>query len=304
MAFEKLRSNRKLMGMLCILSSAFCFSIMNTAVAAAGDISPFQKAFFRNAIAFIIALSIMIKSGTSLKWKKGNGFPLAIRLVSGTTGLLCNFYAVGKIALADASMLNKMAPFFTVIFSAIFLMEYASSFQWLMIGTAIGGSLLIIKPGFDNPELFPYIIGFLGGVTAGGAYAAIRRLSAKKEPGVRIVFYFSMFSCLVTLPSIVFFYEPMTFFQLIMLILAGISAAGAQFSVTAAYSFAPARELSVFDYSQVIFTAVWGFFIFGQIPDEWSFAGYIIIIAAAVIMFIHNNRNNENKMSNNFTRNL
>jgi drug/metabolite transporter (DMT)-like permease len=282
--------NKKLLGMLCILSAAFCFAIMNTCVAAAGDISPFQKAFFRNAIAFLIASILMIHSGQSLRWKKGSGFPLAVRLVLGTTGLLCNFYAVGIIDLADASMLNKMAPFFTIIFSSLFLKEYASGFQWLMIFVAIGGSLFIIKPGFDNPEIFPYIIGFVGGVTAGAAYAAIRKLSENRESGSLIVFYFSLFSCLVTLPSLIFFYQPMTSFQLLMLILAGVSAAGAQFSVTAAYSFAPAKELSVFDYSQVVFTAILGFFIFGEIPDNLSFVGYVIIIASAVIMFFHNRK--------------
>jgi drug/metabolite transporter (DMT)-like permease len=285
---KSFRANKKVLGMLCILSAAFCFSIMNTAVAAAGDISPFQKAFFRNAIAFLIASVIMLRGRYSFRWKKGSGLPLAVRLVLGTTGLLCNFYAVGVIDLADASMLNKMAPFFTIIFSAIFLKEYANGFQWTMIAVAIVGSLLIIKPSFNNPELFPYIIGFFGGVGAGAAYAAIRSLSARKEHGALIVFYFSMFSCLVTVPSLVFFYEPMSSFQLLMLIIAGVSAAGAQFSVTAAYSFAPAKELSVFDYSQVIFTALLGFFFFGQLPDSLSFVGYVVIIASAVVMFFHN----------------
>jgi drug/metabolite transporter (DMT)-like permease len=282
--------NKKLLGMLCILSAAFSFSIMNTCVAAAGDISPFQKAFFRNAIAFTIASIIMIKNKQSFRWNKGNGLPLIIRLVLGTTGLLCNFYAVGTIDLADASMLNKMAPFFTIIFSAIFLHEMASGFQWLMILAAIGGSLFIIKPSFNNPELFPYLIGLIGGVTAGAAYAAIRRLSEKRERATLIVFYFSTFSCIVTLPSLIFFYEKMSWFQLLMLIFAGISAAGAQFSVTAAYSFAPAKELSVFDYSQVIFTAILGFIIFGEIPDNLSFVGYIVIISSAVVMFFHNKK--------------
>jgi drug/metabolite transporter (DMT)-like permease len=280
--------NKRTLGMLCILSAAFCFSLMNTCVAAAGDISAFQKAFFRNAMALVIASVIMISGGYSLKWREGNGLPLAIRLVFGTAGLLCNFYAVGIIDLADASMLNKMAPFFTIIFSAIFLKEYAGGFQWAMIAVAIAGSLFIIKPSFSNPELLPYIVGLCGGVGAGAAYAAIRKLSTNRELGVRIVFYFSLFSSAVTLPSLIFFYEPMSFFQLSMLLLAGIAAAAAQFSITAAYSFAPAKEISVFDYSQVVFTAVLGFVIFGQIPDTLSFVGYIIIIASAVIMFIRN----------------
>ena len=72
--------------------------------------------------------------------------------------------------------------------------------------------------------------------------------------------------------------------------LTGFSAAGGQFSITAAYTHAPAREVSVFDYTQILFSTVLGFFLFGQIPDKWSFVGYGIIIAAAVSMFFYNNR--------------
>ena len=82
----------------------------------------------------------------------------------------------------------------------------------------------------------------------------------------------------------------MTIKQLIFLILAGASAAGGQFSVTSAYCYAPAREISVYDYSQLIFATILGFFVFGQIPDKLSIIGYAIIISMAVIMFIYNNK--------------
>ena len=78
--------------------------------------------------------------------------------------------------------------------------------------------------------------------------------------------------------------------QFLILMLAGTAAAGGQFSITAAYRFAPAREISVYDYSQVIFTALLGFFVFSQIPDGYSFLGYAIIILMAVIMYISDRR--------------
>ena len=70
-----------------------------------------------------------------------------------------------------------------------------------------------------------------------------------------------------------------------MLLLAGLSAAGGQFSVTAAYSNAPAKEISVFDYSQVIFAAVFGFVFMGDLPDIYSVIGYVIIFGASAVMF-------------------
>ena len=74
-----------------------------------------------------------------------------------------------------------------------------------------------------------------------------------------------------------------------ILMLAGLSAAAAQFAVTSAYRYAPAKELSVYDYSQVLFSAVLGFFLFQQIPDALSWVGYLIIFGTAVLMFLYNN---------------
>lgn len=66
--------------------------------------------------------------------------------------------------------------------------------------------------------------------------------------------------------------------------------AGGQFSITAAYKFAPAKEISVYDYSQIIFSALLGFILFSQLPDIWSFIGYVIICGVGVAMFFYNNR--------------
>ena len=74
------------------------------------------------------------------------------------------------------------------------------------------------------------------------------------------------------------------------LVLAGFAACGGQFCITTAYSYAPAKEIGVFDYTQIIFAALLGFIFFGEQPDCFSFAGYLIIIFAAVIMFFIDNK--------------
>lgn len=278
---------------LYIISAAFFFSLMNTFVRLAGDIPSIQKSFFRNLIAFIFAFVIMRKENVSIKPRKDALGGLMVRSVCGTVGILCNFYAVDHLVIADASMLNKLSPFFAIIFSLLFLKEKVSLMQWMLVIGAFAGSLLIIKPSFSNADMFPAIIGFIGGMGAGAAYTAVRKLSGMGVKGTYVVFFFSGFSCLVTLPSLIFDYHSMTLIQLLYLILAGCSAAAAQFSITAAYFNAPAKEISVYDYSQVIFSAIIGMIVFGQMPDIFSIAGYIIICAMAVIMFIRSKKASE-----------
>ena len=79
-------------------------------------------------------------------------------------------------------------------------------------------------------------------------------------------------------------------FLWLVLLGAGLAAAGGQFSITAAYKFAPAKEISVYDYSQIIFSALLGFILFSQLPDIWSFIGYVIICGVGIAMFFYNNR--------------
>lgn len=282
--------DRKYKGVILIIASAFCFAAMNVCVRLSGDLPSIQKSFFRNFIAFLIAFVTLLRHHEGFSGKKENLRYLVLRSVCGTIGILCNYYAVDHLVLADASMLNKMSPFFAILFSAWILKEKVRPVQALIVVTAFLGSLLVIKPTGVNMDLVPALIGFAGGVAAGAAYTFVRKLSSCGEKGPFIVCFFSAFSCLVTLPALIFDYHPMTAGQLGMLLLAGVSAAGGQFTITAAYSYAPAKEISVYDYSQIIFSAVLGFFLFGQVPDVFSWIGYTAIIVMAVVMFLYNNR--------------
>ena len=281
--------SQKNKGILYIVLSAFCFALMNFFVRLSGDLPSIQKSFFRNFIAMIIAYVILYKEGSGFKPQKNTLKFLIIRSVCGTLGILCNYYANDHLVLVDASMLNKLSPFFAIIFSFIFLKERVHWFEGLSVLIAFIGGMFIIKPTLANAALFPSIIGMLGGMAAGAAYTAVRHLGNLGERKSFIVFFFSAFSCLVTLPYLIFHFHPMAPAQLITLLFAGISAAGGQFAITTAYTYAPAKEISVFDYSQIVFAAALGFLFFHQIPDIYSFIGYIIICGVAIINFVRKN---------------
>lgn len=139
----------------------------------------------------------------------------------------------------------------------------------------------VVKPSM-NMQFVYALIGVCGGFGAGVAYTFVRKLGQSGERGPVIVMFFSVFSCIVTLPFMIIEYEPMSAIQLIFLLLAGASAAGGQLSITKAYTKAPAKEISVFDYTQVIFAALLGFIFLDQMPDIFSVIGYIIIIGSAI----------------------
>ena len=278
---------KKYKGIIYIILAAFCFSTMGTFVRLAGDIPSVQKSFFRNIVALIFASIILKKNNIHFSGDKKNLGLLFIRAACGTVGILCNFYAVDHLVLADATILNKMSPFFAIIVSYFVLKEKVNFVQILSVIGAFVGCLFIVKPS-GNMDIFPAMIGLLGGFAAGVAYTMVRNLGQRGEKGPFIVFFFSMFSCLVVLPYVVFNYTPMSLKQLIYLIVAGLAASGGQFGITAAYYYAPAKEISIFDYSQVLFSAMIGFFVFDQVPDQYSFVGYLLVCGMALFMFLYN----------------
>lgn len=279
-------------GVICILLSALCFSAMSSFINLSGDVPVFQKVFFRNLVALFIAVAALLKNKEPFKPHKGCLKYHFIRSGVGLLGVFGNFFATTEMAsTADAAILNKMSPFFTLIFSAVFLKEKVKPRQALAIAIAFAGAMFVIKPTMANVELVPSLCGFAGGVAAGAAYTCVRHMGNKGENGRFTVFFFSLFSCVVTAPYLIFSFHPMSVKQWIFLLMVGVSAAGGQFAITAAYTFAPSREISIYDYSNVIFTAISGyFFLDGQIPDVWSFIGYFIICAMAVWMFLYNKK--------------
>lgn len=277
-------------GIACLVLSAFCFALMSMFVHLAGDLPSMQKSFFRNLVSALAAVVLLLRAGEPFRIRRENLPYFLMRSIFGTLGVLCNFYAVDHLVLADASILNKMSPFFTVLFSWLILKEKVMPIQFSLIFGAFLGSIFVVKPTFSNLALVPSLLGFFGGICAGAAYTMVRKLGEAGEKGPVIVLFFSVFSCVVVLPWLVFGYHPMTWQQAGILLLAGCAAAGGQFAITAAYRYSPASRISIYDYSQLIFSTMLGFFIFGQVPDGWSFLGYGIICLMAIFMFVYNNR--------------
>lgn len=278
---EAKESNYKL-GVIYIIASAFFFALMNLFIRLTGDVPTMQKCFFRNFFAMLIAVATLIKTRTSFRIGKGNMKYLIGRSTAGCVGMVCNFYAIDHMAISDASMLNKLSPFFAIIFSIFILNEKANKYEWLAVFCAFAGALFVVKPTF-NLEMIPAVAGCIGGLGAGLAYVFVRKLGTRGEKSMIVVAFFSGFTTLMLLPNLIFNYAPMSAKQWIFLIFTGLAAAGGQICITNAYAKAPAREISVYDFSIVIFTAILGFVFLDQIPDVLSVVGYVIIIGTAVI---------------------
>ncbi|WP_017547402.1 DMT family transporter [Salinicoccus carnicancri] len=275
-------------GVMALLISSLGFALMSFFVKYSGDLPTVQKTFFRNFVSMLISLVLVIYYREKLFGKKANQGLLLLRSTFGLMGVLINFYVIDRLVLSDAEILNKLSPFFTIILCAIFLKEYIRKYQFISIVIAFVGAIFIIKPSMSSDTLFA-LIGILGALFAAAAYTVLRVLG-DREKFFTVVFYFSAFSTIALLPFFIYQYEPMTVQQFFILILAGIFASVGQFGITIAYSFAPAREISIFFYSSILFTALLSIFILEEVPDFLSIMGYFIIFGASYYMFMKNRK--------------
>lgn len=288
-----------LKGVFFILLSAFSFALMALFVRLSGDVPFIQKTFFRNIVALaitIVSIAAGIFKGGIEQYKvpKESWIFLVLRSIGGSLGIFGNFYAIDHLILADASILNKMAPFYTVLFSFLLLKEKIKIVPLFAIITAFCGAMLVAKPSFDFSKTLPSLAGVASGFGAGFAYACVRKLGKQKCSGKIVILFFSAFSTLLAVPYMIFNFSPMTKMQTIYLLFAGISAAMGQFTITAAYYHAPASKISIFDFCQIIFSASLGYFVLNQKPDMLSIFGYAVILSMAALNFFYNNRTLKN----------
>lgn len=269
-------------GICFVIIEAFGFALMTFFVKMAGALPTIEKCFFRNLPAVFIAAYILKKEGIKYYVPKAGRKDLLIRCIAGAAGMIANFYAIDQIGIADTSILNKMSPFFAMLLSIPILKEKPSRKDWIFTGIAFFGVIFVIKPTSGIASI-PALIALFGGFGAGMAYTFVRRLGQHNVNGSIIVFSFSAFTCLVCIPLMMLNFKPMSLNQFLLLLCAGLGGAIGQFGVTAAYKYAPAKEISVFDYTQVIFAAILGFIGFNEVPDFMSIVGYAIIIGMAVL---------------------
>lgn len=280
--------NSKKKAILFMILSAFCFTTMNMFGKLSEGMNPYQKTFITNFIATIVVLIIIKKRHVSYTGHKGNRLHLLIRGLAGTVSICAFYFSLEYLFLSDATMINQLSPFFTIIFSFILLKEKLTKKQLFCLLFAFIGCIFIIRPEF-NSSIIPALMGVFAAATAGLAYTMIRVIGTK-EDFFTVILSFSGIATIICLPFMFTDKAGLTTFNILVMIGAGISFMIGQIFLTLAYRNAPASEVSIYSYAGLIIAALYGFTIFNEIPDLYSIIGYIIIIGASFVNILSKKR--------------
>lgn len=276
---------------LFMVLSVLGFSLMAVAIKYVLEIPIYEKVFFRNSVSFLMASYFIMQNKVSFKMTKKDAVFVFFRSFFGFLGVVCNFYAIIHLSIGDSSLLNRLSPVFVTIVACLFFKERIDRKQFLGIIFMLIGAVLVIKPSFSM-TIIPSLIGILSPMLGGISYNLIRALKDKVNPNV-IVFLFSLFSVLCSIPLMYSDFVLPNASQLFFLIAIGVTASMGQFGLTYAYKYAKASEVSIYNYTGIIFGMLLGFAFFGEIPDTFSILGATIIITTAILLYRHNQKLND-----------
>lgn len=236
--------------------------------------------FFRNLFGLVAFAPWIVRHGPRYYATRHMGFHL-VRALTGLVAMYCYFYAISKLPLAEAVLLNYSAPLFIPLAALLWVGEPFSHRLWWPILIGFAGIGLILKPGLSM--LAPMaLIGVAAGIFTALAMAGIRKLT-RTEPATRIVFYFSLFATLASAVPLLWAWQTPPAGLWLLLILIGVVSTAAQILLTRAYAHAPAAKVGPFSYATVVFAALFGWALWSEVPDALSGAGTLLVIAAGVL---------------------
>ncbi len=282
-------------GIVLMLISAFLFSAMQIPINLSGSTIPImEQVFFRNIVTLVLSFILLKRSGGSLFGTKKNQPLLFVRSIFGFLGLITQFYAVAHANQGDVSTLMKLSPFMITLWAAIFLKEKIRKVQIPALIIAFAGAAFVANPAF-NSNLFPLFMAFLCAFFSSVSYTLLAYFKNKVD-GMTIIMHFSTFCVLACIPFMMFDFVMPSPKELAMLMLIGIFGGFGQIALTYSYRMASASEVSIYNYSGIVFSIILGYVFLGEVLDTTSVIGCSLVIIAALITYIFSGRNSSEKI--------
>ena len=277
-------------GVHYMVASAFFFSVMSLFVKVLGQRLPSQEIVLaRGLISLVLTLGMIRRVGVA-PWGTRKGI-LLLRGMLGFAALNCFYFALTRLPLAEATMLQYTSPIWTALIAALLLGEAVTKRVFGASLISFIGVALITRPAFLFGELAADLdltvvgIALVGALLSSGAFVAIRKAS-RTEHSLVIILYFSLLSTIGPLPLV----APVAILprgaERLVLLGVGVATQAAQVFLTRGLSLVPAGRAMSIAYLQILFAAFWGALFFSEVPDLWTVIGAMaVILASAAVSF-------------------
>ncbi len=266
-------------GAIWTVLAAALFSCMATlAKFLGGRLDHFQVTFFRTLTGLLFILPFLVGNGRQ-GWRTQRPGLHILRGLFGNLGMICGFYALIHMPLADANAITFARALFVVPLAVIFLSETVGTRR--SVATVIGflGVLIMLRPtGTIEPAALAAVS---QAMLVAGAIICVKILS-RTDPTVTLLFYSSIIGLLITaIPAAIVWQAP-TMEEYLLLLAMGAFGVAAHNCFIRGYAVGEASAMAPFDYTRLLFAAIAGFIVFSEVPDEWTIVGAAIIVGSTL----------------------
>lgn len=292
-AASSISSGNTLRGIVLKMISVAVFVAMFSFIKAAGEVPAGQIVFFRSFFAiFPILMMLAWQHELRTALRTSNPWGHVARGAVGVFAMASSFFAVTRLPLPEAVMLNYAQPLLVVVFSGIFLGETVRVYRWSAVLVGMAGVVIISWPnlslfgeGIDTHQTAGVIAALMGASLSAVAMLLVRRL-VHTERSSTIVLWFSLTATTASLLTIPFGWVPLDTWQWVVLVLAGICGGLAQILMTEAYRHAEASTVAPFEYTSMILAILVGYFAFADVPTIYTIIGGLIVVCAGIFIIL------------------
>jgi drug/metabolite transporter (DMT)-like permease len=279
------RTERALLGLMLRAAAMLLLATMFMLVKLAGDsgIAAPEVMFWRQAVTVPTLLGGLALTGNLGLLRTNRMASHARRAMTGTFGLLCNVSAAMLLPLAEATTLGFTTPLFAVVISALVIRQHVGPWRWAAVTLGFAGVLIVAQPGHVPVSLLGVAAGLTAGLVVASVSFQIRDLSRTEAP-VACVFWFGFYGTVFAGVLMPLYATPHTAWQWLLLIGIGLAGTGAQLLITLALRHAAVATVIVMDYTALIWSTLYGWLIWDQLPPRVTWLGAPLIVAAGMII--------------------
>lgn len=260
-----------------MLASTLCFGAMALTIKIASrTLSAFEIAFFRNAFGLLVLIPILLHGKAPLRTRQLPRYLL--RSAIGVCSMLCGFWAIAHLPLAQAISLSYSTPLFVTIAAVIWLGEVVRKRRWAAVVIGFIGVLIVVRPGTSGFSIGS-LVALLAAVFSAAVAIQIKQLSRIDAPDT-IVFYTYLFWVPMSglAATFAWHWPPLTTWP--WLVATGLFGTVAQLLWTRSLQLGDVSALQPISFMQLPMVALAGWLWFGESIDHWTLIGAGVIFAA------------------------
>lgn len=281
---ENRRQDRLVVGASYVVLASAAFAAMGVCIKIASQsLNNEMIVFLRNVFGLLFLGPWLWQRGVSIKTQRF-GMHL-FRSVVGLSAMYCFFYTIPRLNLAEAVLLNYSIPLFTPLVAWLLMKETTDKFTGLAIVIGFMGIVLILQPGTPKWSIAS-LTGVSAGVLAAVALTSIRAM-ANTEPPARIVFWFAVISIAISAIPAYLSWAPLSQDLWLLMLITGLFATCGQLLISKGFQQANAPQVSLFTYSAPVWAGLFAALLWGEIPDQWSIAGMLVVTLAGIAVSVH-----------------